>query len=135
MNKNEMPAFRLEERRIFLQRLAFAGWDVEGWDKVFDSGGDVNPEAEARYAGPVFDLRLEYHADRGNLLLEMVERRGDSVLRLHLYPFADVASLLISIIAAQNVLNGENYHELVKSLIAVCDPVLIDTDEGLYRLS
>jgi hypothetical protein len=130
-----MSACRLEERRIFLQHLAFAGWEVEGWTEVFDSGGNVYPEAEARYAGPVFDLRLEYHADHGYLLLEMLEREGDSVLRLHLYPLADIASLLTVIIAAQNVLNGENYHEFVKSLIAVCEPLLIETDEGLYRLS
>lgn len=135
MKKSEMPISSLEDRRIFLERLASADWDVEGWDEVFDGGGNVYPEAEARYAGTVFNLRLEYHADDGCLLLEMVEREGNSVLRLHLYPLADITSLLTRIIATQGTLNGENYDELVKSLISVCAPLLIETDEGLYRLS
>jgi hypothetical protein len=133
MKKSKMSARSLEDRRMLRQYLALAGWDVESWDQALETGADVEPEAEGEYAGPVFNLRLEYHAEHNYLLLEMVQRDGELFLRLRLYN--DLALILARIIAAQDTIDKENYTDLIKSLILLCDPLLVETDEGLYRLS
>jgi hypothetical protein len=135
MKKSEMPARCVEDRRIFLQDLARAGWNAQGWDEVLAAGADVDPEAEATYAGPVFDLLLEYHAEHAYLVLGMVQRQGALVVRLRLHPRDDIGPLLARIVASQDTIDAENHTEFVKSLIPLCEPLLIETDEGLYRLS
>ncbi len=135
MKKNEMSIHTLKERNIFIQKLAYAGWEVESWDEVFDTGANVEPEAEARYTGPIFDLHLEFHADHRYLALEMVERKGENTIFLRLYPRGEIETLLALIIANQDNIGAENYPEVVKSLIPYCEPLLIDTDKGFFRLS
>jgi hypothetical protein len=135
MRKSEMSAGSLEDRRIFLQHLAASSWDVEAWDEAHDTGANVEPEAEARYAGPFFDLRLEYHAQHRYLLLELAQPEGVLALSLRLHPSGDVSPLLARITGAQDTIDAENYTEFVKSLLPLCEPLLIETDEGLYRLS
>jgi hypothetical protein len=46
-----------------------------------------------------------------------------------------MAPLLERIITAQDTLDADNHPELVKSLIPLCEPLLIETEEGIYRLS
>jgi len=134
MKKSEMSSRSLEERRIFLQHLELRGWEVNSWDEMLDIGANVDPEAEAIYVGPIFELHLEYHAEAHYLGLEMVQQQGERILFLRLYPRGDMESLLVKITSAQDMLDSENYPELIKSLIPLCDPLLIETDQGFHRL-
>jgi len=122
-------------RRVFIDSLSAAGWDVESWDAVLDAGQDVEPEAEASYSGAVFDLSLSYNAGGTYLGFELDERGGELFLSFRLHPATDLTELLARITAAQDALNTENMAEIVKTLIPLCNPLLIDTDEGLQKLS
>ncbi len=135
MIKSEMSLQAQEDRQVFVQLLSDAGWRVQDWAEALDAGADVEPEAEAQYGGPVFDLLVEYHARDRILMLEIVQRYGPVVLSLQLHPKGDLAPLLARIIEAQEKLNEETYTDFVKSLIPLCSLVLIETDEGTYRLT
>jgi len=135
MKKTDISPERLEARRAFIDRLSNAGWDVEPQNELLDAGVDVNPEAEATFAGPAFDLRLEYHANGHYLILEMDQTEGEIGLTLRMHPARDIRDLLDRIVVVQNVLNAENIGDFVKSFIPLCDPLLLETDEGVQRLS
>src|SRR5262245_18552005 len=135
MIKSEMSLQAQQDRQVILQLLSEAGWRVEDWAKALDAGADVEPEAEAQYPGPVFDLLVESHAKDRILMLEIAQRDGPVVLSLQLHPKGDLEPLLARIIEAQEKLNEENYSDFVKSLLHLCSLVLIDTDEGTYRLT
>lgn len=135
MKSGDKPSKSLQDRLGFLSDLASAGWDTESWDEIPDLDLDIDPEAEASYAGPVFNLRISYVVRQGYLGFEIADGQGELLLRLQLHPKDDVAPLISRITAAQDSIDAENYSELVKDLIPLCDPLLIDTDEGLYKLS
>jgi N-acetylglutamate synthase-like GNAT family acetyltransferase len=126
---------RVEERRIFLQQLAQAGWDVESWDAARDTGATVDLDAEAEYVGPTLALRLELLAEQHYVAFGICQLDGELVLRLRLYSKANLASVLAQIIAVQDTLNSDNHSQLVKLLIAQCDQLQIETDEGIFNLS
>lgn len=130
-----MPARCVEDRRIFLQHLAQAGWDVESWGAARDAGASVDLDAEAEYAGPVLALRLELRAEHRYLTFQVSQPDGELVLRLRLHPSGDLAPVLARIVAAQDTLATDSHPCLVKSLIPLCDPLLIETDHGVFRLS
>lgn len=131
----EMTSKAQADRLLFMDRLSAAGWEVESWDAVLEQGDDVEPEAEAEYAGPEFDLRLEFHASGPYLAFELDQREGDLFLNLRLYPAVELGEILARIVDAQDTLNGHNMADVVKTLIPLCDPLLIDTEEGLQQLS
>jgi hypothetical protein len=135
MKKNDMSARSLEDRRYFLQRLGSAGWNANGWSEAFESDSDVDPEAEATYVGPVFELHLASHADPGYLSFDLIERDGPDVVRLRLYPRESANQLIDRITDAQDTLDTENYPGFIKSLLLLSDPLLIETDDGLHRLT
>ena len=121
------------DRQVFIEHLGEAGWTVETWDEVLEAGSDVEPEAEAEYSGDAFDFRLEYHASNRSLVFQLANE--DSVsLFLRLFP-VDLKLVLERITAVQDELSETNYTDFVKSLITLCTLVLIETEEGSYRLS
>lgn len=119
----------------FSTLLGAAGWRVQRWDAVAAAGGDADAAADAEYSGPSFELRLEYHAAERYLTFLMVEREGELAVNLRLHPREGLEPILERITTAQDTLTADSYKDLVKSLIPLCDPLLIDTDDGLYRLS
>lgn len=133
MKKSDMPADALADRQVFIAHLVEAGWLVETWDEVLDAGADVEPEAEAEYGGNGFDFRLEYHAGNRSLVFQLANDNGVALF-LRLFP-VDLKLALERITAVQDELNETNYAEFVKSLIASCSLVLIETEEGSFRLS
>jgi hypothetical protein len=130
-----MPEQRVEERRIFLQQLMQAGWDVEGWDAARHAGVSVDLAAEAEYVGPLLVLRLELPAGDRHLVFLVSQLDGEPVLHLRLYPRGDLASVLAQIIAMQDTLDADNHPSLVKLLIPLCDLLQIETDKGIFSLS
>jgi hypothetical protein len=135
MRKSELSAQAIASRDVFIRALEARGWRVESWNELFDAGADIDPEAEATYSGPRFDLHLEFHASSPWLLLVLVARAGDVVLRLRVHPGPTVTSVLKEITDAQDELTADNMSELVKALIPLSEPLLIETDDGLQRLS
>ena len=135
MKKNDMSARGLEDRQYFLQRLGNAGWNVNAWSAPFESEFDVDPEAEAIYVGAVFSLHLASHASPGYLSFDLIQREGPDVVRLRLYPRQSANELIDRITEAQDTLDADNYPDFIKSLISLCDPLLIETDDGLQRLT
>lgn len=136
MTGAEMTEGQLSERDLFARRLRAAGWDDGGWDELFASGVRLTPEAQAEYQNPSFGLRLGYFADEGYVRFECVRRRdGLTELCLHCYPRRGLAALLDALAAAQDSLSPDNYPEFVKTLIPLCDPLLMETPDGLFQLS
>jgi hypothetical protein len=135
MKKTDISPERLAARRVFIDRLSDAGWDVEPQDELLDAGIDVEPEAEATFTGPVFDLRLEYHAEGFYVMLEMDQREGELGLTLRMHPAREIRDVLDRIVAVQDVLNADNMGDIVKSFVPLCDPLLLETDEGVQQLS
>ncbi len=125
----------VEDRQILLQHLSRAGWNVESWAAPRDAGVRVDLSAEAEYGGPSLVLRLELPFEQRYLVFQMSRLDGELVSRLHLYPSGDLIPVLRQIIAVQDTLDEENHPQLVKSLISLSDPLLIETDSGLYRLT
>ncbi|MEA2894735.1 MAG: hypothetical protein QOJ84_350 [Bradyrhizobium sp.] len=135
MMQRQTPAQDVENRRVFLQYLAEAGWDVEGWDAARNAGVRVDLDAEAEYAGPALVLSLELLATHSYLTFQASRPDGELVFCLRLYPSGGLAVVLREIVAAQDMLDADNHPRLIKSLIPLCDPLLIETDRGIFRLS
>ena len=135
MKKAEMADITLNDLATFSTELGRAGWNVESWEPALDTGADVDPQAEATYSAPVFDMSLAYHAGGRFLTLSVVERDGEVALDLRLQPSVPIRELLMAITAVQDSLQTDTLPELVKSLIVFCTVVLVRTEEGFQRLS
>jgi hypothetical protein len=135
MMRHESHAVRVEDRRIFSQCLSHAGWDVETWSAAREAGVRVDLVAEAEYSGPQRFLRLELPVESRCLTFQVSQLDGELVFRLRLHPKGDLGPVLALIIAVQDTLDADNHPGLVKSLIPLCDPLQIDTDQGLFSLS
>jgi len=130
-----MAAWNGEDRRTFGQDLAQAGWDVEGWDAARSVGARVDLDAEAEYAGAFVSLRLELPVRHRYVTLQVSKPDGELMLCLRFRPRSDLAPILAQIVSMQDTLDADTHPILVKSLIPLCDPLLIETDEGVFRLS
>ena len=135
MNGSRIAVHSAETRQIFQEHLEQAGWTVESWDAVRETGASVDLDAEAQYVGPTMAFRLELLAEQHYVAFAIYELDGELVLPLRLYSEAKLASVLAQIIALQDTLNQDNLPQLVKQLIAVCDKVQTETNEGVFTLS
>ena len=135
MNPQTMPDHDLNERKIVLEHLASNGWKTEVWQDDRQNGVIIEPEIEAKYEGPILDLYLEYQGKNHFLVFGMLTDGGELLLRLRLYPKNNLLQLLMQITKVQLTLDNDNYPELVKALIPLCDPLLIETEEGLFQLT
>lgn len=135
MKGSEVAERRAEARQVFLQQLTQAGWNVESWDVVRDTGVRIDLDAEAQYVGTSLALRLELLAEQPLVLFGVYQLDGEPVLRLWFCSEANLSSVVGQIIATQDTLNSDNYPQLVKSLIPLCDKLQIETDEGVFNLS
>jgi hypothetical protein len=135
MKGSEVAERRVEARQVFLQQLAEAGWHVESWDVVRDTGVRIDLDGEAQYVGTFLALRLELLAERPLVLFGVYQLDGEPVFRLWFCSEANLSSVLGQIIATQDTLNSDNYPQLVKLLIPLCDKLQIETDEGVFNLS
>ena len=131
-----MSEAQTSERELFALRLSAAGWDDGGWGELFASGVSLTPEAQADYRNADFDMRLGYFADEGYVRFECARREdGLAELCLRCYPRRGLAELLDALAAAQDSLSRESYPEFVKGLVQLCDPLLMETPDGLFQLS
>lgn len=135
MRKSEMTSEQIRTRHEFIQRLIAAGFRPEGWEFLFARDHELTPEALAEYQAPHFDMRLSYYVRPGYILLELVNRYEDFFLGIRLYPKEKLSVILDQIIAVKNKLSLDNYADFIKSIIPLCDPLLIEIPEGLVQAS
>lgn len=135
MHEDETQIQRYADFSMISRALVDSGWQVDVKNNQFCMRTSSKPNAKASYSGPTFIIYLSYQAEQRFLILELIERVGTHVVSLRLFPRVEIQQILTEIIKFQNNLDSENYPELVKSLITLCDPLLIDTDEGLFKLS
>lgn len=135
MKLEEMSPEAQAGRRLFIETLSAAGWGIESWDALLTGGGDVDPEAEATHSAGELELQLAFHAAGPFLDLQLATPDDHLFLSLRLYPADDLGALLRQIVARQETLTAENMPDLVKTLIPLCNPLLIETEEGLQQLS
>ena len=140
MKKSEMSPEVLEARETFLRVLKDASWSTMDRNLLLDRGMSVEPEAEADYQGPAFDMTCGFVAKEQRLRLELVDRDTRVVYAHQLHPrggllTGSVQAVLDVVVAAQDTLDVERYPRLTKALIPLCDPLLVQTDEGLMQLT
>ena len=88
-----MTAAQLGAREGFVELLQGAGWEVEGWEHLFENGASLTPEAQAEHRGDRADLRLGYLVGDGYAQLEIIDHE-EGVLRLRLYPLESMESVV-----------------------------------------
>jgi len=135
MRKSEMTAPQIATRNEFIQRLIAAEWSPAGWELLFARDHELTPEALAEYQAAHFDMRLSYYVRPGYILLELVRRHDNFFLGMRLYPKEKLSVILDKILAMKNQLSLENYADFIKSIIPLCDPLLIEIPEGLVQAS
>ena len=146
MTKSEMTEDQLADRAAFVQRVSAAGWDLGGWEQLFEDGADLEPEAQAEYQNPRAFLRLSYHARRDYVLLECggVRSEGEGegnggtpggvvpeAENVSFYPIRDLGAIVGKVVAEQDTLSLETLPRLVKKIKPLCNYVISETSEGL----
>ncbi len=137
MFKAELNQHQLRDRDLFIKKLITAGWDPKGWEKLFEGGACLTPEAQAEYhnKNPTSDLRLSYYAGQGYVLMECVGRDDPTRLNLRFYPNQNLATLVDKVIAMQDTLSSANYPDFITMMIPLCKLILLETPEGLVKIS
>ena len=142
MLKEEMTEEQLAKREDFITPLVSAGWDVGGWEQLFNSGFSLTPEAQAEYQNPKLTLRLSYYIKDDYILLEF-RKQEDSTLSaqenimpsLRFYTNGNLESVLSGVIAEHDTLSVDNYPNFIKKMIPLCKLILLEIEEALVRVS
>jgi hypothetical protein len=149
MMKSEMSEDQLADRATFVERVREAGWDLGGWEELFEGGADLEPEAQAEYRNPRAFLRLSYNARSDYVLLECggVRAKGEEAgnggasgdaapeaENLRFYPIRDLGAVVGKVVAEKDNLSLDTLPRLVKKIKPLCNYVLTDTPDGLKFL-
>jgi hypothetical protein len=150
MLKSEMSEDQLADRAAFVERVSAAGWDLGGWEQLFEAEADLKPEAQAELHSPRAFLRLSYHANDDYVLLECaVPAEGGAGVggagvggegatlagaRIRFYPVNDLGAIVGRVVAAQDTLSPATLPKLVKRIKPLCNYVLMETEDGIKFL-
>lgn len=149
MLKSEMSEDQLADRAAFVEKVSAAGWDLCGWEQLFESGADLEPEAQAEFHSPRAFLRVSYHASGDYVLLECAapaeggeesgrDSGGEGATlagaRIRFYPINDLGAIAGRIVAAQETLSLATLPKLVKRIKPLCNYVLMETEDGIKFL-
>lgn len=130
-----MTAAHLATREAVVSRLDEAGWSVAGWERLFEDGVSLTPEAQAEYAGDLADLRLGYWAAEGYLQLDCADREESETLRLRLYPRAGVEAVLAHVTRWQGSLSAAMLPDFVLDVAPACRGIFLDAGDQFVSLS
>jgi hypothetical protein len=130
-----MTEQQLKDRDIFINKLITAKWNPGGWELLFESGANLTPEAQAEYQNPVFDICLSYYAEKGYILMECVKKKNHKTISLRLYPKNDLSTIVDTVIAVQDTFSLDNYPDFINKLVPMCRLVLLQTADGLVKVS
>lgn len=150
MLKKEMVEEELARRTYFVKRLVAAGWDTRGWERLFNSGFSLTPEAQAEYRNAELALRLSYYIKDNYILLEFREnelvqqsaRQAGTLSSdvnllpsLRFYPDGNLGLVLDELITELKRPSEDTYPDLIKKMIPLCQLILLEIEEGLVKLS
>jgi len=142
MLKEEMTEQELAGRADFVKQLVAAGWDVGGWERLFNNGFSLTPEAQAEYRNPKLTLRLSYYVKDDYILLEFRKQEATTlpaqenlIPSLRFYANGNLEPVLSGVIAEEHTLSQDNYPDFIKKMIPLCKFVLLEIEEGLVKLS
>lgn len=135
MTRDEMSPSQLEWRAGFADMLKRAGWDFAGWEKLFESGISLSPEAQAEYHNSTLGLRAGYQAQEGYLSLDLVDPKAEFAANLRLFPRDRPDDILATIVKAQDSLSPDTFADFVVAVIPLTKLALLDTPDGLVELS
>ncbi len=135
MKRDELTAQQASARQTFVTTLDNLGWSPSPWEALFQQGTNVEPEAQADWKNPTFDIRLGYFVGEGWLRWELMERDGDLALTLRLWPRDDLEPALVALTAATEMLDRQNYAAVLKGLLPFFHRVQLETEDGPVLLS
>ncbi len=135
MLKTDMTPEQLKRRDFFINRLLAAGWDPGGWELLFEHGADLSPEAQAEYENPALSLRLSYFVEQGYVLLESVSKETSEALSVRFYPKDNLTTVVDILVEVQDRLAPDRYTGLIGNMIPVCEAIVLETPDGLVKVS
>lgn len=136
MKKEDVSFEQLEQRRTFIEDLLAGGWvSDDNWNRLFEGGADLEPEAQAEYATRFFQVRIGMHVKSAYLLLECERRDGSGGSGLYLFFGDNLRQVLREVMAHVSSLSQGNYLDMVRALTLLCDEVLLQSDDELVKVS
>jgi len=135
VKKTEMTAAQLVAREAFVQLLEEAGWDVEGWEHLFENGASLTPEARAEHGADRCDLRLGYWVRDGYAQLDIADRAAGEHLRMRLYPAAGMDAVVGRVITWQDALDAESLPRFVRAAAPACRGLFLETGDEFVALA
>ncbi|MGB0389542.1 MAG: hypothetical protein ACPGWR_32375 [Ardenticatenaceae bacterium] len=136
MRKSEMTLQQRQERKQFRRKLSSAKWgNHDPWNFSFEQDRNLTPEAQAEYESVFLNLRLSYYANKRYLLLDIVSKEEDLALKTRFYLSDNLETILDKVIAQQDTLSRPNYAHFIKDMTTLCNPIVIETPQGLVQVS
>lgn len=119
MRKSDMSREQLAERAVFVDKLTAAGWRGSNFNRNFDDGLSVSPEASMSYSNRDMTLRfdLAFKDPRATLYLDA---KGGKTLGLVFKCPERLQDLVSAVVAMQNDISPDNVKEKSADLLAVC---------------
>lgn len=135
MTKEELSACQRVTRELFVAKLRQVGWSSNGWEEMFESGINVNPEALATYTNRAVDLQLGWFAGEDFVRMEMNARDGNRAMTFRLHPGCRLGELLDAVANVQDAISFDNYVPWIKGVLPLCSQAALETPDGLVSLS
>lgn len=129
-----MKYSQLCSRQSIVALLVKAGWDLRGWELLFDADHELSPELHGEYRNALFELRLSYFVTDEYLLLEILPRLGDGSLILRLYPADSVEAVIKTVITAQKTLKDQDYDTLLNDLKLVSRVIVSESSNQVVEI-
>jgi hypothetical protein len=124
-----MSPEQLQERQLFIDTLAKAGWQGGLVNEQFEQGLWVNFEASMRYRGEQMNLRLDHYAEDRSLEYYLDAKSGRG-LHLSIQYGERLAPLLEAIISHQDTLTPTDFREQIRQLLDVVPEIFTVKGEG-----
>jgi tetratricopeptide (TPR) repeat protein len=128
----QLDAKQNKLRRLFIQKLKEAHWQVEDFEELIKAGMAVSPQAKAEFLGnKAIRLRLEYYLDEHLLFMEMQNLADSSDIQAYrLYLEEKLPNVLQIITHYQHTLDIDNWGDMLEQIVEFCDTVLLEMPDG-----
>ena len=122
MRKSEMSQEQLQQRSLFVDTLANAGWRNSNTNRNFDEGLWTTVEAKLTYSNRDMSLELELSFENPRLIFHINSKEGKS-LGLVFKCLDRQKDLLEAIVGMQDHLTTDNVKNKMQELVIVCPNV------------
>jgi hypothetical protein len=122
MRKSEMSQKQLEQRSLFVDTLANAGWRGSNTNRNFDEGLWTAVEASLTYSNQDISLRLDLSFEDPRVILYISSKQGKS-LGLVFKCEDRQKDLLDAVVGMQDNLTADNVKNKMQELVIACPNV------------